>query len=94
MQTEIELFNNYIKEFEQMDIDIKRKEVIDSIMELFTLFGSLCANNDIKVNLLNENELLSKNINFKSEDEFLKTILIYVENTKNIIAEYMHKFIN
>ena len=78
--------NSYIEEFKKQDISTKRKEIIESIKELMALIDALSIEDGIEFQFLKSKEI---NEFDKTEDDFLEAIIVYIENLKNSISQYL-----
>ncbi len=85
-----ELFNDYIEEFKKLDTKDKRKHLIGTTKELLDTFEELAHIDNIKINYLKSNEVISDDEDI-SEEEFLKRELIYLEAAKNVIGQYLQQ---
>lgn len=83
------LFNEYMKNFKESSTLVKRKEIFDSVKDLFKTFEVLCVKDNIKLNFLKNEKFLDDIVNFKNEDDYLEELALCIENTKNIIGVYL-----
>ena len=83
-------FNEYINEFKNLTTIEKRNEVLNSIKEMIVIFEKLAEIDNIKLEYLKTNEILEYQKS-ENEDEFLEAELIYIENAKNLIGQYLDK---
>lgn len=83
-------FNEYINEFKNLTTKEKRNEVLNSIKEMIVIFEKLAEIDNIKLEYLKTNEILEYQKS-ENEDEFLEAELIYIENAKNLIGQYLDK---
>lgn len=84
-----ETFNSYVKEFKKQSIGVKRKEIIESLKELISVLDVISAKDNLIHNYLRSREITDMQKEIVSEDDFLEALLIYVENVKNMISEYL-----
>ena len=84
-------FNEYINEFKQLDIDSKRDEFINSLKEFLAVISVLASNEGLETTFLKNNEILDLQKEYVSEDDFLEAAMVYLENIKNIIGEFLEK---
>lgn len=82
-------FNEYIEEFKKLRIDEKRMEIINSIKEISALFDTLAERENKKLEFLKSKEISDLNEGMENEDDFLEALLVYVENSKNLLAQYL-----
>lgn len=82
-------FNEYIDTFKELDIKEKRVEVIQSIKEISALVDSLAERENKKLEFLKSKEISQLNNGLESEDDFLEALLVYIENSKNLLAQYL-----
>ncbi|MBE6154320.1 MAG: hypothetical protein E7163_01925 [Firmicutes bacterium] len=84
-------FKEYIESFKQMSIPDKRLEIIHSINEITVMFDALAKNSNIELSYLKSNEVLDLKQGNESEDDYLEALLVYIENAKSMIGEYLIK---
>lgn len=84
-------FNEYINEFKQLDINSKRDEFIKSLKEFLAVISVLASNEGIQTTFLKNNEILDLQKEYVSEDDFLEAAMVYLENAKNTIGEFLEK---
>lgn len=85
------LFNNYIGEFKKLDTNSKREEFIRVLKEFVAFLNVMASNEGIEVNFLKNNEILDLKKEYVTEDDFIEACLVYLENAKNIIGEFLDK---
>lgn len=83
-------FNNYLNEFKKLSVLEKREEILYSIKELIAFFDQVSNVENISIEYLKSNEILD-NKKSDNEGEFLESLLVYIENAKNIIGQYLDK---
>jgi len=82
-------FDNYMQEVKKLDINGKRKELYDSLMNLGNTIVQLAKNDGVELHYLKNREiedLFNQNL---SEDDYLEAMLVYFEMIKNMIGEYL-----
>lgn len=84
-------FNNYVEKFKLLDIKSKREEFISSLKEFIVVLEIIAKNENIPVNFLNNREILDLQKEFVTEDDFIEAALVYLENAKNIVGEFLEK---
>ena len=82
-------FKEYIEEFKKLTTSEKRMELVDSIKELSGIIDSLAERENKNLEYLKSKEISKLNNGFESEDDFLEALLVYVENSKNLIGQYL-----
>ena len=87
-------FNNYVEEFKKLDINSKRDEFIRLLKEFVVMLSVIAKNNGVEVTFLKNNEILDLQKEFVSEDDFIEAALVYLENAKNIIGEFLDNQLN
>lgn len=85
------LFNNYIEEFKKLDTNSKREEFIRVLKEFVAFLNVMASNEGLEVNFLKNNEILDLKKEYITEDDFIEASLVYLENAKNIIGEFLDK---
>lgn len=80
------LFNDYINNFKQMDINSKRKEFLEVLKEFLAMLSVISNNEGLNVEYLKSREILDIKQDNISEDDFIEACLVYLENSKNIIG--------
>jgi hypothetical protein len=89
---EVEIaFKEYVDAFKQMEISDKRKEIIRSINEVTAIFDMLATESNIKLSYLKSNEVNELNDGYESEDDYLEALLVYIENAKSVLGQYLEK---
>ena len=81
-------FSAYINEFKMQSIDIKREEIINSLKELISIIDIICQREEISVEYLKYDEIKNSKYQNVSEDAFLESCLVYLENLRSIISKY------
>ncbi|MBE6152197.1 MAG: hypothetical protein E7165_02655 [Firmicutes bacterium] len=85
-------FTEYIDQLKNQSVNIKRNEIINSLKELISILEVVYAKEGIKIEYLKSDEIRDLENNDASEDDFLESCIVYVENVKNIVSKYlMHK---
>ena len=84
-------FNEYINEFKKLDINLKRDEFIRSLKEFLAVISVLANNEGIETTFLKNNEILDLQKENVTEDDFLEAAMVYLENAKNTIGEFLEK---
>lgn len=83
-------FNEYIDEFKKMSIIEKREEVLKSIKELIAVIEKFSEIDNVPLEFLKSREILDIEQS-NTEDDFLEAEIVYIENAKNIIGQYLDK---
>ena len=82
-------FKEYVDSFKQMEIKDKRKEIIRSINEITVMFDSLASESNIQLSYLKSVEVSDLKDGEESEDDYLEALLVYIENAKSILGQYL-----
>ena len=89
---EVELaFKEYLSAFKQMKTNDKRQEIIRSVNEITAMFDMLAEQSSIQVSYLKSNEISELQDGYESEDDYLEALLVYIENAKNVLGQYLSK---
>lgn len=84
------LFTEYMDAFKELDISEKRIEIINSIKEVSALLVKLADDDDgISLKCLNSKEILNFKNGRETEEEFLEALLVYIENFKEMLGQYL-----
>lgn len=83
------LFTEYMEAFKELDISEKRVEIINSIKEISALLVKLANDDGISLNYLNSKEILNFKNGRETEEEFLEALLVYIENFKEMLGQYL-----
>lgn len=83
------LFTEYMDAFKELDISEKRIEIINSIKEVSALLVKLAADDGISLKCLNSKEILNFKNGRETEEEFLEALLVYIENFKEMLGQYL-----
>lgn len=79
--------NDKIK-FKKLDIIQKRSEVLNSIKELIAAIEKFAEIDQVSLTFLKSKEVLDINKS-DTEDDFLDAEIVYIENAKNLIGQYL-----
>ena len=92
---EVEIaFKEYVDAFKQMETIDKRKEIIRNINEVTAMFDMLAAESNMQLSYLKSKEVTDLKDEYESEDDYLEALLIYIENAKSIVGQYLAKVNN
>ena len=92
---EVEIaFKEYVDAFKQMETIDKRKEIIRNINEVTAMFDMLATESNMKLSYLKSNEVTELKDGYESEDDYLEALLVYIENAKSILGQYLAKVNN
>ena len=83
------LFTEYMDAFKELDISEKRIEIINSIKEVSALLVKLANDDVISLKCLNSKEILNFKNGRETEEEFLEALLVYIENFKEMLGQYL-----
>lgn len=87
-------FKEYVDAFKQMDIINKRKEIIRNINEVTVMFDMLAAESNMQLSYLKSKEVTDLKDGYESEDDYLEALLVYIENAKSVLGQYLTKVNN
>ena len=87
-------FTEYVNTFKEADIQTKRKEIINSINEITASFDALANQINMPMHYLKSKEITELKDGFESEDDYLEALLVYVENAKSVIGQYLYNIIS
>ena len=87
-------FKEYVDAFKQMDIINKRKEIIRNINEVTAMFDMLATESNMQLSYLKSKEVTDLKDGYESEDDYLEALLIYIENAKSVLGQYLTKVNN
>ena len=86
MNDEIQLaFKELEETFKLLSTNEKKVEIINSLKEVITLIDALAKREGKELNFLKSKEI----DDLESEDDFLESLLVYVENIKNLLGLYL-----
>ena len=92
---EVEIaFKEYVDAFKQMETIDKRKEIIRNINEVTAMFDMLATESNMQLAYLKSNEVTELKDGYESEDDYLEALLVYIENAKSILGQYLAKVNN
>lgn len=83
------LFTEYMDAFKELDISEKRIEIINSIKEISALMVKLSNDEGMNLKYLNSKEILNFKNGRETEEEFLEALLVYIENFKEMLGQYL-----
>lgn len=84
-------FKEYVDAFKQMETTDKRKEIIRSINEITAMFDILANECGVQLSYLKSNEVSDLKDGYESEDDYLEALLVYIENAKSVLGQYLVK---
>lgn len=84
-------FKEYVDAFKQMSTIDKRKEIIRSINEVTAMFEMLANESNLKLSYLKSEEVTDLKDGYESEDDYLEALLVYIENAKSVLGQYLVK---
>lgn len=84
-----EAFNQYINEVKKLKTNEKRDEVLKSVKHLIASIDSLAKLDGVELEYLKSAELDDLKDNNLSEDDFLEATLVYVEEAKCLLGQYL-----
>lgn len=84
-------FKEYIQAFKELDITDKRIELLNSVKEISALIEYLASQEGMQLSFLKSREILDMKSGQESEDDYLEALLVYVENSKNLLGQYLDK---
>lgn len=87
-------FKEYVESFKKLDTNEKRVEIIRAINEITAMFDMLATEANIELSYLKSEEVRELNNGFESEDDYLEALLVYIENAKSVLGEYLYKITN
>jgi len=92
---EVEIaFKEYVDAFKQMETIDKRKEIIRNINEVTAMFDMLATESNMQLSYLKSNEVTELKDGYESEDDYLEALLVYIENAKSVLGQYLAKVNN
>lgn len=84
-------FNEYLESFKQQNIADKRQDIIYAINEITATFVSLAEDANIDIEYIKSKEITELNNGLESEDDYLEALLVYIENAKSVLGQYLLK---
>lgn len=82
-------FEDYIEKFKDIDIVDKKAKVISKLKEFNALISTLIESEGKEPYYLKSKEVSELNNGMESEDDFLEALLVYMENSENLLAQYL-----
>ena len=82
-------FNEYVNAFKQMETSDKRKEIIRNVNEITAMFDMLATEANMQLSYLKSNEICELKDGYESEDDYLEALLVYIENAKSVLGQYL-----
>lgn len=82
-------FTEYVNAFKQLETSDKRKEIIRNINEITAMFDMLATEANMQLSYLKSNEITELQDGFESEDDYLEALLVYIENAKSVLGQYL-----
>jgi len=87
-------FNGYLEVFKRLKVSDKRQEIIYAINEITASFASLAEDANINIEYIKSKEINELNNGYETEDDYLEALLVYIENAKNVLGQYLLKVDN
>ena len=87
-------FKEYINAFKQLNIMDKRKEIIHNINEITAMFDMLAEESNIQLSYFKSKEISELKEGLESEDDYLEALLVYLENAKSVLGQYLLQMTN
>ena len=84
-------FKEYVQAFKELDITDKRIELLNSVKEISALIEYLATQEGMQLSFLKSREILDMKSGQEREDDYLEALLVYVENSKNLLGQYLDK---
>ena len=84
-------FKEYVQAFKELDITDKRIELLNSVKEISALIEYLASQEGMQLSFLKSREILDMKSGQEREDDYLEALLLYVENSKNLLGQYLDK---
>lgn len=89
---EVEIaFKEYVDAFKKMELVDKRKEIIHNINEVTAMFDMLATESNMQISYLKSKEITELKDGYESEDDYLEALLVYIENAKSVLGQYLAK---
>ena len=82
-------FKEYVDEFKKLSVVDKRQEIIRAVNEITAMFDALARQEQKELTFLKSAEVLDLKEGRESEDDFLEALLVYIENAKSVLGEYL-----
>lgn len=86
-----ETFKEYLEAFKKLQTVDKRKEIIRSINDITAMFDMLATESNINLSYIKSNEVNDLKNGNESEDDYLEALLVYIENAKSVLGQYLLK---
>lgn len=84
-------FNQYLEVFKRLSIQEKRQDIIYAINEITASFASLAEDENVNIEYIKSKEINELNNGYETEDDYLEALLVYIENAKNVLGQYLLK---
>ena len=81
-------FNEYVEDFKKLSTMEKRDEVLRSIKEFIAAIEQFADVDNVPLEYLRNREILDLKTS-DTEDDFLEAEIVYIENAKNLIGQYL-----
>ena len=84
-------FKEYLESFKSLNTSDKRQEIINAINEITAIFDVLAEDEHINIEYIKSKEILELKNGNETEDDYLEALLVYIENAKNVLGQYLLK---
>lgn len=82
-------FLGYLDAFKTLNVDEKRNEVVRSVNELSAIIMYLADKESMNLEFLKGYQTAEFQNGLEKEDIFLDSLIVYIENAKNLVSQYL-----
>lgn len=80
------MFEDVMKNFKLMSKQDKRKEVLSELKIVVAVLEKLCVDNKLEYRIIRSEEILDLNNGLETEDDYLESLLVYIEYLKEVVG--------
>lgn len=81
-------FNKYMEEFKKKSLEEKQDITISQLKMIVGLVKAMCESNNIESDMLLNRELIDINDKDYSQDDFVESIIVYINSIQNMLCDY------
>ena len=84
----MEEFNEYMKKFKNLDLKEKQEIALEQLKLLLGLAQKMCEVEKVESELLVNRELLDTEKKEYTEDDFVESVVVYINSIQNLLCDY------
>lgn len=81
-------FDEYMVKFKQLPLKEKQSITLEQLKMLASLAEEMCKVNNVESELIINRELLDTNNPDYTQDDFVESVIVYINSIQNLICDY------